>query len=293
MGDPGGRDVHKVCETPVRCGVPDVQRNVPPQSIIVHECRVRQVQVTAQEHDLGAGLGTQGGLGDADDRQRVHELLMEPPPLGEASLHVPLYGGRWEVGHRHGVVSDLRALRATWTAPRRGAGGGEVQRCIASQFSNEVPVVLPRSMQGVVVATGALQDQGGQWKTPRDQLEQGVNHGFAPYKLWRECDGCLGGIPTPLRTPWTPLCARPFARLGCGLGLPGGLLRLAAHDLLPMDRERAPGLYADEGEGNEGSPGHRLAIQAREKSLQALGGLAGFGAPHFVASPHVDILGPV
>jgi hypothetical protein len=49
---------------------------------------------------MGVGLGTQVGLGDDDDIQRVHELLMEQLHLVEASLHVPLYGGLFKVGLR-------------------------------------------------------------------------------------------------------------------------------------------------------------------------------------------------
>jgi site-specific DNA recombinase len=48
-----------------------------PQTIIVHERRVGEGQVPAAQDDVGAGLGAQGGLHDADDMHRLRELFME------------------------------------------------------------------------------------------------------------------------------------------------------------------------------------------------------------------------
>src|SRR2546428_8938996 len=105
---------------------------------------------------MGAGLGTQVGLGDDDDIQRVYALLMEQLHLVEASRHVPLDRSLFEGGHRHVVVIDLRALLATRTAPGIGAGVGEIQCRIVPQLGNQVQMALPRPLQGVVVATAYM-----------------------------------------------------------------------------------------------------------------------------------------
>ena len=47
LGDPGGGDVHAVFQAPGLFGLSKVQLNVAPQTILVHERRVRQGQVTA------------------------------------------------------------------------------------------------------------------------------------------------------------------------------------------------------------------------------------------------------
>ena len=37
IGDPGGRDVHKVFQAPVLFGIPEVQRDVEPQTLRVYQ----------------------------------------------------------------------------------------------------------------------------------------------------------------------------------------------------------------------------------------------------------------
>ena len=59
IGDPCGGDVHEVFQAPVLFGIPEVQLNVAPQPIIVDEGRVRQVQITAEQDDMGVGLRVQ------------------------------------------------------------------------------------------------------------------------------------------------------------------------------------------------------------------------------------------
>ena len=46
-------------------------------------------------------------------------------------------------------------------------------------------------------------------------------------------------------------------------------------------------------QGEEGQPGHRLAIQTGKEPIQAMGVLAGFGDDDFIAHQQVDLLGPV
>ena len=77
IGDPGGGEVHEVFETPVLLGISEVKLNVKPQALVVHKRRIGQGQVTAEQEDMGADLGTQVGLDDDDDMQRLWELLVE------------------------------------------------------------------------------------------------------------------------------------------------------------------------------------------------------------------------
>ena len=110
--------------------------------------RVRQGQVTAEQDDMGAGLGAQVRLRDDDDIQRVRELLMEQLRLVQAGLDVPLHRGLFEVWHRDVVVIDLVAILAMGAPPGIGAGVGEVQRRITPELGNQVQVVLPRHLRG-------------------------------------------------------------------------------------------------------------------------------------------------
>jgi hypothetical protein len=81
--------------------------------------------------------------------------------------------------------------------------------------------------------------------------------------------------------------------LGRRFGLASRLLRLAAHDLLDAYRKRAPRLDTYERQREKGPPWHRLAVQAREETIQAMRGLASFGDHDFVTSEQVDIICPV
>src|SRR5439155_6071207 len=172
IGDPGGGDVHEVFQAPVLFGIPEVQLNLEPSPIIVYEGRVRQVQVTAEQDDMGAGLGVQVRLRNDDDMQRLRAFLGEQLRLGEAGLDVPVHGGVVEIRLWEVVVINLAAIRATGTAPSRGAGGGEGQGCITPQLGNEVQVALPHPMQGVVVAKVAIEHQRGHREHGGDQAQQ-------------------------------------------------------------------------------------------------------------------------
>jgi hypothetical protein len=81
----------------------------------------------------------------------------------------------------------------------------------------------------------------------------------------------------------------PFGRLGSRFGLARGLFRVAADDLLDTPRKRPPLLDAHQGESEEGQPGHRLAVQAGEEPIEAMGVLAGFRDDDFIASDEGDI----
>ena len=85
------------------------------------------------------------------------------------STVVSLRYGIWEV-----VVIDFVAIRAMGTPPGVGAGVGEVQRGIIPELGNQVQVVLPRHLQGVVVAKVPVQHHVGQGDNRGDQVQQGV-----------------------------------------------------------------------------------------------------------------------
>ena len=57
IGDACWRDVHEVLEAPVLFGIPEVKLNLEPQAIVVHERRIGQVQITAEQDNMGSGLG--------------------------------------------------------------------------------------------------------------------------------------------------------------------------------------------------------------------------------------------
>src|SRR5262245_45922069 len=76
----------EVFQTPVLFGIPKVKLDLAPQTVIVHEWYIRQGQVTAEQHNMGLGLGAQVGLGDDDDIQELRALLMEQLHLVQAGL---------------------------------------------------------------------------------------------------------------------------------------------------------------------------------------------------------------
>src|SRR5712664_1333351 len=90
IGDPCRGDVHEVFQAPVLFGVPEVKLDLEPQSIIVYEWRVRQVEITAKQDNMGAGLSAQVRLRDDDGIQRLREPLMEQWHLRDTGRHVPL-----------------------------------------------------------------------------------------------------------------------------------------------------------------------------------------------------------
>ena len=70
-------DIHEVFQAPVLLSVSKVKLDLKPQTIIVDKGCLREVQATAEQHDMGTGLGAQVRLDDDDDIQELRELLVE------------------------------------------------------------------------------------------------------------------------------------------------------------------------------------------------------------------------
>jgi hypothetical protein len=96
LGAPAGGDIHEVFHAPVLGRIPAVTREVEPSPLGVHEWRVGQVQITAAQQDMNAGLGLAVGGGDDDPRQRVRQLLGKPCHLVPPGLDVSRPGGLLE-----------------------------------------------------------------------------------------------------------------------------------------------------------------------------------------------------
>src|SRR5215831_20655549 len=126
IGDSARGHVHEVFQAPVLFGIPKVKLDLKPQPIIVYEGCVCQGQVTAEQDDMGAGLGAQVRLCEYDDIQGLHELLMEQLHMVYTGLHVPLYRRLFEVVHGESTVIYLVAILTMGTAPGIGSCVGEV-----------------------------------------------------------------------------------------------------------------------------------------------------------------------
>lgn len=170
IGDPWGGDMHEIFQTPVRFGIPEVKLDVAPPTLVVHQGRVGQCQITAERDDMGLGRRTQVGFENEDDSQRVCELLGQQWRLVPASVDRPFHGSLWEGLLRPVSAIHLAAIGAAGTSPDRGAGGGEVPGRIVPQFGNQGQVALPRHLQGVVVAEVTVQPAVGQRDNPSDQF---------------------------------------------------------------------------------------------------------------------------
>ena len=127
-----GSDLPEVFQAPGLCGISKVTLDWEPQSVIVHE------EGTAEQHDMGPGLGMEVGLGDDDHSPELRKLLVEPWHLVQAGLEVPLDGRLLERVHREVVIIHLGASLAPGTSPRIGTRRGELQRRIVPQLGNEV-----------------------------------------------------------------------------------------------------------------------------------------------------------
>ena len=96
IGAPSGRDVHAVFWAPVLFGISKVPLDVEPQTILVHERRVGESRVTAEQDDVSAGLGAHVGLHEEDDMPRLRALCREKVHLIDTGLSMPLDRGPLE-----------------------------------------------------------------------------------------------------------------------------------------------------------------------------------------------------
>ncbi len=138
LGHPGRGDVHEVFQAPGLFGIPEVPRDVEPQTIIVPEECGGQGHVTAEQDDMDPGLGAQGRLAEEDDLQGLRTRRVEPWRLVQTGLEGPLHAGLFEVLSRQLVVIHRAAILATGapTGIRTGVGEGESR------------LVPPRGKQG-------------------------------------------------------------------------------------------------------------------------------------------------
>ena len=187
------------------------------------------------------------------------------------------------------VVIHLGVILAMGTSPSIRPSIGEVQRGIAPQLGNEVQAALARHRQGVVVAEVAIQHEVGHREDGGAQVEQGRQHGLDAHQFRGECGPCFRGVLAALRTSRTTWGLDPVGQLGRRFSLARSLFRVAADDLLDAHRKRPPLLDAHQGEREEGQPWHRLAVQAGEEPIEALGVLAGFRDDDVITSNAVDI----
>jgi hypothetical protein len=65
--DAGGGNVHAVFEPPGLFGVPEVKLQLEPQGLVVDQQRVGQCPITAEQDDMGVGVGAQIGLHEDHD----------------------------------------------------------------------------------------------------------------------------------------------------------------------------------------------------------------------------------
>jgi hypothetical protein len=102
-----------------------VKLDLAPQTVIVHEGGIRQGQGIAEQHDMGASLGTLVGLGHDDDMQGLCTFLVEPLHLVQAGLDAPFHGRLFERVHREMVIIHLVAILAPGTSPSIGPSIGD------------------------------------------------------------------------------------------------------------------------------------------------------------------------
>ena len=245
IGDPGGRDVHAVFQTPVLCGISEVKLALATAALVVSSCVVGDLLVAAAQDNMPPALRLQGHLGDDDDMQRLCECLVEPWRLVQTGLEVPRHSGLFAVVCRDMVVLQLVAIRAMRPPPGIGASRGEVQRRLASQLGNQGQGGLPRHLQGVVVAKVPVQHQGGQRDLPRDEGQQGLERTSDAPELRRESHVGFGLVLAALWTSRATLCGGRCLLLRFRFGLAGNVLRGGTDALLDSERERAALLSAD------------------------------------------------
>ena len=234
---------------------------------------------------MGASLRVQVRLHDAHDIECLSVLFVEHVGLVEAGLEVPLHRGLLKVWHWKMAIIHLAAILTPKAVPSLGPSVREVQCGLTSECGNEGQVGLLRSMQGVVVAKVALQDEWSERDHPRDPLEEGVKHGCDPHELRREGDGWLGCMPTALRTLEHRLALAALAWLATF----SASLRTTCSTWIGNER---CAYTLTKARAKKAKPGTGLPYRL-EKTIQAMSGLADFGDHYCIASQHVDLLGTV
>jgi hypothetical protein len=255
LGDAWGRQGHALFEAPGRLGIADVQRDWAPHALGVHQRRRGQGHGTAAQDAMGAGLGAQRGRGAAHDMQCLGARLGAQWHVRPPGLEVPRHRGRCEGWPRAGGSSALAARVARRPSPGSGAGVGHGERRLAPERGHAGYGALARPRPGVGMAPGAIQDQGGPRTALPTPAPQGLHPGWEPHQCWGERAGCRGVVRATGRTPWTTLGAWHERFFRWCLRLAGGLLRLAAHDLLHAEWARVPGRDPDQGQRAQGQPG--------------------------------------
>ena len=289
LRDPGRGDVQAVCQPPGLLGVSQGPRHGASSAILGHEPRGGAVRSTAAAHNMRACLGTPGGLRQDDDRQGVRARLVAPLPLVQARLNVPLTRGVFEGWPREMLGRPRGARLAPGTASSLGPRSRKGARRITPQRGKEVQAARARHLQGVVGATVPVQHQRGPREDRGEPLEQGGPQGWDPRQLRAQRRGGFRGVRAALRSSQPPRSLGRFGGLAGRLGLAGSLGRVAADHLGAAPRKRPPFVDPPAGQGEAGEPWHRLAIQTGEETLEALGGLAGFGAHDCIARANGDI----
>ena len=120
---------------------------------------VGQIEIAAEEDDMGPCLGLQVGLDDDDDIERLGEARVECNGLIDVGANA-LFAARFhQVLGRNGMIGDLVAVFAPWPSATVWSVVAEVKGCIVAQFGDQMQRSgLPHHLQGVVVTELSIQN---------------------------------------------------------------------------------------------------------------------------------------
>ena len=230
-------------------------------------------------------------LDDDDHVQRWCDRLV--PPLGwvDAGLEVSLHGRGVERLLRQAAGIQLPASLALGAHTSIRAVVGPGQRRVCAPRGDAGHMARLRGAPGVVMAQVTSQHPVGHRDHLGAPVQQGVDQAVDPSPRRRPRHCGRGVVLTALWTPTATRCRGRWWRRGARCRLAGSVLGCAAHDRLEANRARAPCLDTDPREGPAGQSGPWLAVQTGTEPLQAVGGLAGCGDPHFLARQEVERIG--
>jgi aryl carrier-like protein len=167
----------------------------------------------------------------------------------------------------------------------------KLQRGIRAHRRNHVQAASAHHLEGRTISKMTIQRQIRQRDQTGKQLALSLEHRLNPLQLRRQGDLHRRRICAAVWPSWLAFGRLVLGLLSGGLRFGGSLLHRRAHDLLPTDRQGAPGCGADARQAKERDAGDHPLVDAGKAAVETVRLLASFGDDDRITSEDVDVVG--
>ncbi len=272
LGHRRWRSVHNIRQPPIRLGIPDVKLDLQAKAVIINALCIASIDVATPQHHVGTCRRLPMGLDHDNHMQGRRKLFVPHRCLRDVRLDVVIDGRPLQVLAGEVGRVQCAAVLATWSPASIRTFIWERQRGIMASLGKQLSAKAAHHVPGRVVAEVAIQHGRLHRHNAVDHREVRLNHRVNPWPCGAPDQAGLLALLAAFGATRRAFVGRVL-QVGDGLlgvGSCCSFFRLRAAPVHHLYRIRASRVEAHHGHGQDGTPGHRLAVHGREKTVHAI-----------------------